>query len=236
MKMDPFWAELRAELSKRSVTEHPLYLDLVKGTLGRPTLAELCAQLKYTVTDGIACLALIVPQAPRELKKELAENLFGELTGTPEVPSHWELALRAGMAAGFSEADIDRRPMLPETKIYPDTVSAYAMRGAWLEALSFVALGIEDMFTRFCDGAAKAVQEHYGYTEPQALYFSAHVGADEAHSELGWEMAAEHARTDEKRQSVRRAAHEGRTMWWNMHSAVYEAGEKKRAPWLRVEL
>ena len=234
--METFWTDLKAELAKRSVTEHPLYVELMAGTLGRPTLAELCAQFKYTVTDGIACLALIVPQAPRELKKELAENLFGELTGTPEVPSHWELALRAGMAAGFTWDDIDGRPMRPETKVYPDTVSAYAMRGAWLEALSFVALGIEDMFTAFCDGATQAVKTHYGYSDAEALYFSAHVGADEEHSELGWQMAAQHATTDAKRRSVRRAALEGRTMWWNMHSAVYEAGERKPAPWQRVEL
>jgi pyrroloquinoline quinone (PQQ) biosynthesis protein C len=233
--VETFWTDLKAELSKRSVTEHPLYVDLMAGTLGRPTLAELCAQFKYTVTDGIACLALIVPQAPRELKKELAENLFGELTGTREVPSHWELALRAGAAAGFTRDDIDGRPMRPETKVYPDTVSAYAMRGAWLEALSFVALGIEDMFTAFCDGATRAVKKHYGYSDAEALYFSAHVGADEEHSELGWQMAAQHATTDEKRRSVRQAALEGRTMWWNMHSAVYEAGERKPAPWHRVE-
>lgn len=235
MTADPFWTDLRGELSKRSVTEHPLYVDLIGGRLGRATLAELCAQFKYTVTDGIASLALIIPQAPRELKKELAENLFGELTGTPAVPSHWELALRAGKAAGFTEADIDRRPMRPETKVYPDTVAAYAMRGAWLEALSFVALGIEDMFTTFCDGATRAVQQHYRYTEADALYFSAHVGADEEHSDLGWQMAAEHATTEERKRSVRRAALEGRTMWWNMHSAVYEAGEGKPAPWMRVE-
>jgi len=236
MITDGFWADLKAELAKRSVTEHPLYVDLVTGKLGRATLAELCAQFKYTVTDGIASLALIIPQAPRELKKELAENLFGELTGTPEVPSHWELALRAGAAAGFPEADIDARMMSPETKVYPDTVSAYALRGAWLEALSFVALGIEDMFTTFCAGAAHAVQRHYGYTPADALYFTAHVGADEEHSELGWQVAARHATSDEKRHSVRRAALEGRTMWWNMHSAAYAAGEGKPAPWMRVEL
>jgi pyrroloquinoline quinone (PQQ) biosynthesis protein C len=234
--VDAFWTNLKAELSKRSVTEHPIYVELMAGTLGRATLAELCAQFKYTVTDGIACLALIVPQAPRDLQKELAENLYGELAGTPAVPSHWELALRAGMAAGFRREDIDGRPMRPETKVYPDTVAAYAMRGAWLEALSFVALGIEDMFTTFCDGAGKAVVKHYGYSDAEALYFNAHVGADEEHSQLGWEMAARHATTEERKQSVRRAALEGRTMWWNMHSAVYEAGERKPAPWQRVEL
>jgi pyrroloquinoline quinone (PQQ) biosynthesis protein C len=234
--VDPVWSALKAELSKKSITEHPLYVDLMAGRLGRATLAELCAQLKYTVTDGIACLALIIPQAPRELQKELAANLYGELTGTVEVPSHWELALRAGAAAGFTEGDIDARPMRPETKVYPDTVSAYAMRGAWLEALSFVAVGIEDMFTTFCDGAARSVQQHYGYSPAQAQYFAAHVGADEEHSELGWEMAERHATSDARRRAVRRAALEGRTMWWNMHSAVYEAGEGKAAPWQRVAL
>lgn len=236
MITDPFWTGLKRELTKQSVTEHPLYLDLVNGTLKRSTIAELCAQLKYTVTEGIACLALIVPQAPRLLKKELAENLFGELAGTPEVPSHWELALQAGAAAGYTESDIDRRPMFPETKVYPDTVSAYAMRGAWLEALSFVALGIEDMFTTFCDGAAKGLRRHYGYTEAQATYFSVHVGADTEHAELGWETAAEYGTTDEKKASVRRAALEGRAMWWNMYSAVYKLGERKDAPMMRVEL
>jgi pyrroloquinoline quinone (PQQ) biosynthesis protein C len=234
--VERFWTDLKSDLSKRSVTEHPLCVELMAGTLGRPTLAELCAQFKYTVTDGIACLALIVPLAPRDLKKELAENLFGELAGTPEVPSHWELALRAGMAAGFERNDIDARPMRPETKVYPDTVSAYALRGAWLEALSFVALGIEDMFTRFCAGAADAARKHYGYSDAEALYFSAHVGADEEHSELGWQMAERYATTEQRKRSVRQAALEGRTMWWNMHSAVYEAGERRPAPWMRVEL
>src|SRR5918996_503977 len=107
MTMDRYWAGLREEIQGQSISKHPLYTDIVNGRLGRATLAELCAQLKYTVTDGISSLALIIPQVPRETKKELAENLFGELAGTPEVPSHWALALRAGAAAGYSEENID---------------------------------------------------------------------------------------------------------------------------------
>lgn len=236
MPEDMFWSDLRTEILSRSITSHPLYVDLINGKLKRATIAELCGQFKYTVTDGIACLALIIPQVPRELKKELAENLFGELTGTPEVPSHWELALRAGAAAGYTEAEIDAKPMFPETKLYPDTVSAYAMRGAWLEALSFVALGIEDMFTIFCDGAAKALKQHYGWDDDQVEYFAVHVGADTEHAETGWNTATRYATTEERKKSVRRAALEGRTMWWNMHSAVYRLCEEDHAPMLRAEV
>ena len=155
MTTDTFWTDLREEIQSESVVNHPIYIDLVNGALKPNTLAELCAQLKHTVEEGISSLSLIIPQAPRHTRMELAENLFGELTGTPEVPSHWELAIRAGAAAGFSEEDVDARPMIPETKVYPDTVSAYAMRGRWVEALSFVSMGIEDMFTEFCDGVTK---------------------------------------------------------------------------------
>jgi pyrroloquinoline-quinone synthase len=234
MANEDFWKELRSEVQSHSVVNHPLYVDLVEGRLKRSTIAELCAQLKYTVTDGIGSLALIVPQAPRNLKKEIAENLFGELAGTPQVPSHWELALRAGAAAGFSEEDVDSRPMYPETKIYPDTVAAYALRGAWVEALSFVALGIEDMFTQFCDGVTEGLQKHYDYDDRQVAYFAVHVEADEHHAETGWQTARTYATTDEKKQSVRRAALEGRNMWWNMYSAVYSVGEGKSAPVLRL--
>ena len=234
MTKDAFWTDLRREIQSQSVAKHPLYVGIVEGKLKRSTIAELCAQLKYTVTDGISSLALIVPQVPRPLKKELAENLFGELAGTPEEPSHWELALRAGAAAGYSEADIDGRPMLPETKIYPDTVAAYAMRGKWIEALSFVALGIEDMFTEFCAGVAKGLVQHFGYDGRQAQYFSVHVGADEVHAETGWHTARAHAKAEDQMQSVRRASLEGRNMWWNMYSAIYEAGEARKAPWLRL--
>ena len=234
MASEDFWTNLRSEIQSESVTKHPLYIDLTKGKLKRSTIAELCGQFKYTVTDGISSLALIIPQVPRDIKKELAENLFGELAGTPEVPSHWELALRTGAAAGISEKEIDARPMYPETKVYPDTVSAYAMRGAWLEALSFVALGIEDMFTRFCDGVTRGLKEHYGFDDRQVAYFAVHVGADEIHAETGWHTARTHAKTDDKRESVRRAALEGRNMWWNMHTAVYSRSEGKDAPFLRL--
>lgn len=230
-----FWTALRKEIQTQSLTQHPLYTDLVEGRLRRSTIAELCAQLKYTVTDGISSLALIIPQVPRPLKKELAENLFGELCGTPEEPSHWELALRAGAAAGYSEQEIDARPMLPETKLYPDTVSAYAMRGAWPEALSFVALGIEDLFTEFCDGVTRGLKNHYGYNDHQAQYFSVHIEADEAHAETGWDAARTYGTTEEKRRSIRRASLEGRNMWWNMYAAVYEMGEEKPCPRLRLE-
>jgi pyrroloquinoline-quinone synthase len=234
MDSDAFWTNLRSDIQAQSIIKHPLYLELLDGRLKPATIAELCAQFKYTVTDGIGSLSLIIPQAPRNVKRELAENLFGELAGTPDVPSHWELALRAGAAAGYTEAAIDERPMFPETKIYPDTVSAYAMRGRWLEALSFVALGIEDMFTTFCAGAARALRQHYGFSDRQAAYFDVHVGADEVHAETGWQTARAHAATPEECQSVRRAAMEGRNMWWNMHSAVYEAGEGRPAPTLRL--
>ncbi|MFQ5933736.1 MAG: TenA family transcriptional regulator [Dehalococcoidia bacterium] len=236
MEKDSFWAELRREIQGQSIVKHPIYLDLVEGRLNRNTIAELCAQLKYTVTEGISSLSLIIPQAPRHVKKELAENLFGELAGTPEEPSHWELALRAGAAAGYSEEEVDFRPMLPETKAYPDTVSAYALIGGWLEALSFVSLGIEDMFTEFCDGVAKGLIEHFGYSDAQAAYFSVHVGADEAHAETGWKTVAEFATTEEGKQRVRRAALEGRNMWWNMYSAIYRMGEGKDAPVLRLQV
>jgi pyrroloquinoline quinone (PQQ) biosynthesis protein C len=231
---DRFWTDLRREILDRSIVTHPLYVDLVSGKLRPATIAELCGQLKYTVTDGIASLALIIPQVPRDLKRELTENLFGELVGTPEVPSHWELALQAGAAAGYPAAEIDAKPMFPETKVYPDTVSAYALRGGWLEALSFVALGIEDMFTTFCDGAARALKRHYGWSDAQVAYFAVHVGADMEHAETGWNTATAYAATDEKKRSVRRAALEGRTMWWNMHSAVYNLCETGEAPLLRV--
>ncbi len=235
MHNDAFWTDLRKEIQSESVVHHPLYLDLVEGRLNRATIAELCAQLKYCVVEGIGSLALIIPQVPRDIKKELTENLFGELAGTPKEPSHWELALRAGAAAGYTEADIDARLILPETKAYPDTVSAYAMRGRWLEALSFVSLGIEDMFTEFCDGVTKALKAHYGYDDVQAFYFSVHVGADEAHAATGWNTVKAFAITEEQRNSVRRASLEGRNMWWNMHSAVYKKGERKEAPILRFE-
>ncbi len=233
---DGFWAKLKTEIEAYPLTRHPIYLDLVAGTLERSTIAELCGQLKYTVTEGIGSLALIIPQVPRPLKKELAENLFGELAGTPEEPSHWELALRTGAVAAYSEAEIDARPMLPETKIYPDTVSAYAMRGQWLEALSFVAIGIEDLFHEFCDGVTRALKKHYGFNDRQSQYFAVHVAADEAHGATGWQAARTHAKTDPQRQSVRRAALEGRNMWWNMYSAVYRMGEGKDAPVLRLEV
>ena len=125
--------------------------------------------------------------------------------------------------------------MIPETKVYPDTVSAYAMRGRWVEALSFVSMGIEDMFTEFCDGVTKALIAKYGYTEAQASYFAVHVGADEVHAETGWSTAAAHATTPEQKASVRRAALEGRNMWWNMYSAVYKMGEGKEARTLRMD-
>lgn len=234
MSEEPFWRDLREEILGCSVAKHPIYVGLVEGRLKRSTIAELCAQLKWTVTDGISSLSLIIPQAPRELKKELTENIFWELAGTSEVPSHWELALRSGAAAGYSEEDIDSRPMLPETKVYPDTVSAYAVRGAWLEALSFTALGIEDMFVQFCDGVARGLQKHYGYTEAEATYFSVHVGADEVHAETGWNTVKKYATSQAQRQSIRRAALEGRNMWWNMYSAVYKMGEGKDASVLRT--
>lgn len=236
MATDTFWKDLRSEILVHSVADHPITNDLAAGRLKRETIAELCAQLKYCVVEGIGSLGLIIPQVPRELKRELAGNIFGELHGTRKVPSHWELALDSGVAAGFSRENVDARPMLPETKVYPDTVSAYAARGKWLEALCFVALGAEDPFPRFCDKVTKGLKAHYGYDDRQALYFSVHVGADEEHAETGWTFAAANAKDEASRQAVRRAALEGRNMWWNMYSAVYEKGEGRKAPWLRLEL
>ena len=234
MNADLFWDELRREIQSQSVSNHPLYKDLVDGSLRRETIAELCAQLKYAVLDGISSLSTIIPQVPRHIKKELAANLFGELCGTPAEPSHWELALKAGAAAGYSMENIDARPIMAETRLYPDTVAAFAQRGGWLEALSYVSLGIEDMFTEFCDGVSRGLVEHYGYTDADAFYFSVHVGADEVHAATGWDAARQYAEDDAHRQRIRRAALEGRNMWWNMYSAVYDKGEGGTAPILSL--
>jgi pyrroloquinoline quinone (PQQ) biosynthesis protein C len=235
MNADLFWDDLRSEIQSQSVSNHPLYKDLVSGSLQRETIAELCAQLKYAVLDGISSLSMIIPQAPRHIKKELAANLFGELCGTAAEPSHWELALKAGAAAGFSEANIDARPIMAETKLYPDTVSVYAAQGGWLEALSYVSLGIEDMFTEFCDGVSQGLIDHYGYSHGDAFYFYVHVGADEAHAQTGWDAARDYAEDDAHRQRIRVASLEGRNMWWNMYSAVYDKYESKTAPRLRLD-
>lgn len=235
MNADQFWDELRGEIQSRSVSHHPLYKDLVDGSLRRETIAELCAQLKYAVLDGISSLSTIIPQAPRHIKKKLAANLFGELCGTPAEPSHWELALKAGAAAGYSLENIDARPIMAETRLYPDTVALYARRGGWLEALSYVSLGIEDMFTEFCDGVSRGLVEHYGYSDADAYYFSVHVGADQVHSATGWDAARQYAEDDDHRRRIRIAALEGRNMWWNMYSAVYDKGEGGTAPRLRLE-
>ena len=234
MNADQFWDELRGEIQSRSVSHHPLYEDLVDGSLRRETIAELCAQLKYAVLDGISSLSTIIPQAPRHIKKELAANLFGELCGTPAEPSHWELALKAGAAAGYSMENIDARPIMAETQLYPDTVARYARRGGWLEALSYVSLGIEDMFTEFCDGVSRGLVEHYGYSDADAYYFSVHVSADEVHAATGWDAARQYAEDDGHRRRIRIAALEGRNMWWNMYSAVYDKGEGKLAPRLSL--
>ena len=158
MKLEGFWADLQKEVHTRSFDQHPIYTEMAVGRLKRASIAEMMAQIKYCVTDGIPSLTLIIPQVSRSLKAELAANLYGEITGTPEVPSHWELALRAGAAAGYSKEDIDSRPMLAETKVYPDTVSAYAIRGQWVEALSFITIGIEDLFSDWCAKTSKAVR------------------------------------------------------------------------------
>ena len=234
MNANMFWDELRGEIQSQSVSNHPLYRDLVDGSLQRETIAELCAQLKYAVLDGISSLSMIIPQVPRHIKKELAANLFIELCGTPAEPSHWELAIKAGAAAGFSEENIDARPIMAETRLYPETVSAYAAQGDWLEALSYVSLGIEDMFTEFCDGVSRGLVDHYGYSHGDAFYFYVHVGADEIHAETGWDAAREYATDDEHRQRIRRASLEGRNMWWNMYSAVYDRYEGKTAPRLSL--
>ena len=196
MNADLFWDGLRSEIQSQSVSNHPIYKDLVAGSLQRETIAELC--------------------------------------GTVAEPSHWELALKAGAAAGFSEENIDARPIMAETRLYPETVAIYTARGGWLEALSYVSLGIEDMFTEFCDGVSRGLVEHYGYSDADAFYFSVHVGADEVHAATGWDAAREYAEDDAHRQRIRRAALEGRNMWWNMYSAVYDKGEGGTAPRLSL--
>ena len=236
MAENGFWDNLRDEIAEYPLTDHLIYRGIVDGSLKRETIGELCAQLRYTVTDGISSLALIIPQVPRPIKKELAGNLFGELHGTRMAPSHWELALRTGAAAGFTEDELDNRPMLAETKIYPDTVSAYAMRGQWTEALCFVAIGIEDLFTAFCDGVTRGLKEHYGFSDEQAFYFSVHIAAGEEHAATGWNAAKDYAKTDERKQSIRRASLEGRNMWWNMYSAVFEKAESRDCPRLQLAL
>lgn len=235
MKLTGFWADLQKEVNKHPFVAHPVYRDMAAGKLKPKTIAELMAQLKYCVTEGIGALAMIIPQVPRDLKAELAENVFYELKGTKKMPAHWLLAIRTGAATGVSEADIDKKPMLAETKVYPDTVSAYATRGHWLEALSFVAIGIEDLFHDYSRATAKALRDKYGFDDDAAYYFDIHVGADEEHGATGWKAAMKFAKTDAQKQSVRRAALEGRNMWWNMYSAVYKKGEGKDAPYLRFD-
>ena len=78
--------------------------------------------------------------------------------------------------------------------------------------LAFVSLGIEEMFVEFAAGTTAALKQRYGYEDYTAQYFSAHVGADIEHARRGWDAVTRYATMPEERQSVRRAALEGRTM------------------------
>ena len=64
MSQETFWTDLRREIQSESVVSHPIYTDLINGKLKKGAIAELCAQLKHTVEEGISSLSLIIPRSP----------------------------------------------------------------------------------------------------------------------------------------------------------------------------
>lgn len=222
---DPAFSEqLRAMAFKHPMERARVIRVMESGRASRESVRALSAAIHAGATHFLRHLAQIYRITPEPLARlAVLENLLEEegISVNPRsglevhvASRHVTWARRLTDAAGASEDDLNRaladyqRPQL----------EAYIEQGDWLAAIGFLLIGMESNIPRtfipLKNGFSKM-----GFAKADLVFFSAHIVADQAHGDAGFELLARLTPAG-RRQDVLAAVEAGADHWWQSHNVV----------------
>jgi pyrroloquinoline-quinone synthase len=197
--------QLRARL-----LHHPLWERVIDGTLEVARLRLFALQDWWLVRQAYRLDALAIASVS---DLEVQELLINKLT--PKVGGH-KLLLRFGEALGLSQKDFDiveplAGCMALTTFFY--WMLAYGTVGEMLAAVG----ASEDIFVRICALVKPALLRHYGLSEEQVEFFTAHDAIGERVVSVDEALLQRYTSPDERQQITRavRLSHEFELLFYD---------------------
>ena len=219
-----FMGELQRMIeARRTFGGHPLWLKIAAGNFPRPSLHIWAKQFFLQVREfprAVSGLHTHCPFASERIK--LAESLYEEETGRISgcnVP-HPELFIRFGEGLGLQRGELMEAEPFPATVALIRWFESATRQYSFIEGAAAINLAAEGQVPGAFAPLARALQKHYGLTREQVAFWDIHEEADREHSDIGDNIVAHHAVTDELQEKVRRSLARSLDCWWEFFDGI----------------
>lgn len=216
---------------------HPFYSDLYEGKLSLEAIRIWAREAWgiFALNVAINTAKLVRCQLSGihdpEIHKKFVDIIMSEVgyeyfEGSPRpVQGHRALFLRFGEAIGIPGDELVRRDA--ENDFLPTTILA---RTGWLDiALRSGSILEQVGSTNCCNEFSnqltggrffKSFRDHYKLKDNEIEFFAEHGVADTEHSNIGYELVEQFAKTNEVQLKVLRALRKGLGIWWAVTDGV----------------
>ncbi|SRR6266700_2604134 len=197
-------------LLRARLLHHPLWERVMDGTLEVARLRLFALQDWWLVRQAYRLDALAIASVP---DLDVQELLISKLT--PKVGGH-KLLLRFGEALGLSQADFDAVEPLAGCMALTTFFYWMLAYGSVEEKLAAVGAS-EDIFVQICARVKPALIRHYGLSEEQVEFFTAHDVIGERVGPVDEALLQRYSSSDERQRITRavRLSHEFELLFYD---------------------
>jgi pyrroloquinoline-quinone synthase len=195
---------------RQRLLHHALWKRVEEGTLEVARLRLFALQDWWLVREAYRLDALaIAAVSDLEVQELLLRKLMPKIGG-------YRLLLRFGEALGLSRADFDNVEPLAGCMALTNFFYWMLAYGSPGEKLASVSAS-EDIFVQICARVGPALIRHYGLSEAQVEFFSAHDEIGRHVIPVDETLLARYTTTDERRRITRavRLSHEFELMFYD---------------------
>jgi pyrroloquinoline quinone (PQQ) biosynthesis protein C len=181
--------------------KHPFSKMMYEGRAARADLREFAKQtyIRNLYSSRFASANHSNCPIP-EVRKRLLEVIRDEEESEPgSSPSHAQLMLKFGLAAGLKEEEVIHATPYHTTLTFVDTIMNLS-RGHWLEGMAFRASEINAP-----KGTAilfKVLREKYGFKPEDVQWWATHAEADVGHSSIAIDVYRKYVRSEAEQEMV----------------------------------
>jgi len=224
---DAFIQDLVARIhARRTFGDHPLWLEIADGKLGREQLKRFAVQFFLQVREFPRAVSAMHANCPiPEERMDLAENIYEEETGRISGCNkpHPELFIQFGEAVGLSRAEMVEGQPLPATRALIDWFELSTKQRSFIEAAAAINLAAEGQVPGAFGPMARRLQENYGLSKEAVEFWDIHEMADADHSDVGDHIVVHHATDAATQARVRDALQHSLDAWWQFFDGIQAA-------------
>lgn len=186
-----FFLALQLELARHPAMSHPFLTRFAEGALEREQIQLFAIQHYLYSRLFVRNLASALANTPDEgVRIAIIQNMYDEI-GEPSHDAgalagertHPALFRRFLGALGIERERIAQASALPETARFIRTYEDICRSGHWLEALGAMACGTECLVPHLYAFIQRGLERSPHLTPDDYLFWTLHIGCDDAHGE-----------------------------------------------------